>query len=109
MGGLASLVAAANVTPRGHRCRQRLGPARFRGMDALETRAAAAGPGALPRCGRRRQRGLRLLEGRRGDARRYRPRRNKRLEALPGSPHGIGLMAGSARAKALVEGFLKGH
>jgi len=33
----------------------------------------------------------------------------KRLELLPGTLHGIGLMAGSARAKALVEGFLRGQ
>jgi hypothetical protein len=34
---------------------------------------------------------------------------DKRLEVLPGSLHGIGLIAGSSRAKASVEGFLKGH
>jgi hypothetical protein len=34
---------------------------------------------------------------------------DKRLEVLPGSLHGIALMAGSARAKAAVEGFLSGH
>ena len=31
---------------------------------------------------------------------------DKRLEVLPGSLHGIGLMAGSARAKSAVETFL---
>ena len=32
---------------------------------------------------------------------------NKRLEVLPGNLHGIALMAGSARAKELVESFLR--
>ena len=34
---------------------------------------------------------------------------DKRLEILPGTLHGIGLIAGSARAKALVEAFLAAH
>ncbi len=34
---------------------------------------------------------------------------DKQLELLPGALHGIALMAGSARARASVESFLKGH
>jgi len=34
---------------------------------------------------------------------------DKRLELLPGGPHGVGLVAGSARTKALVETFLRVH
>ncbi|HWL32634.1 MAG TPA: hypothetical protein VNP89_03435, partial [Gaiellaceae bacterium] len=35
--------------------------------------------------------------------------KDKRLELLPGAAHGIGLMASSAKAKSLVEGFLRAH
>jgi hypothetical protein len=33
--------------------------------------------------------------------------KDKRVELLPGVAHGIGLVASSARARALVEGFLR--
>jgi len=34
---------------------------------------------------------------------------DKRLEVLPGTAHGVGLISVSARAKALVESFLRTH
>ena len=34
---------------------------------------------------------------------------DKRLQILPGSQHGVALVAGSARARALIEGFLRKH
>ena len=35
--------------------------------------------------------------------------KDKRLELLPGTAHGIGLVASSAKAKSLIEAFLRGH
>ncbi len=108
MGGLASLVAAANVTPPVTGVVSVSGPARFRGMDALKTAPrlrvpvlylAAAGD---DNAGFDFSKDAEALHAATTSA-------GKRLEVLPGSLHGIGLMAGSARAKALVEGFLKGH
>ena len=51
MGGLASLVAAANVTPPVTGVVSVSGPARFRGMDALKSAPRLRVPGALPRRG----------------------------------------------------------
>jgi pimeloyl-ACP methyl ester carboxylesterase len=34
---------------------------------------------------------------------------DRRLEILPGRLHGVALLAGSPRARSLVEGFLKEH
>ena len=34
---------------------------------------------------------------------------DKRLQVLPGGQHGVALVAGSARARALIEIFLSGH
>ena len=61
MGGLASLVAGANVTPAVDRRRQRLVTGALPRHGRAQVGAAAACPRALPRCGGRRQRGLRLL------------------------------------------------
>jgi hypothetical protein len=34
---------------------------------------------------------------------------DKRLQILPGSQHGVALVGGSPRARALIEGFLRAH
>ena len=69
MGGIASLVAGANVKPAVDGVVSVSAPARFMGMNAVGDRAAAARAGALPRRRRRRQRRLRLLRGRPRDVR----------------------------------------
>jgi pimeloyl-ACP methyl ester carboxylesterase len=108
MGGLASLVAAANVTPAVAGVVSISGPARFRGMDALKSAprlrvpvlylAAASDDNA----GFDFSNDAKAMHSATASA-------DKRLEVLPGAAHGIALVAGSARAKAAVEGFLKGH
>jgi pimeloyl-ACP methyl ester carboxylesterase len=108
MGGIASLVAGANVTPSVAGVISISSPARFRGMDAVRAATrlrvpvlylAAAGDDSA---GYDFSRDAETMHSATAAA-------DKRLEVLPGAGHGIGLMAGSARAKAAVESFLSGH
>ena len=108
MGGIASLVAGVNVTPAVDGVVSISSPARFRGMDALKTAPRLRVP-------------VLYLAAEGDDSGGYdfsqdaeamhtaTASTDKRLQVLPGSLHGIGLIAGSTRAKAAVEGFLKGH
>jgi pimeloyl-ACP methyl ester carboxylesterase len=108
MGGIAALVAGVNVTPAVTGLVAVSAPARFRGMDAVRTAprlrvpvlyVAAEGD---DNAGYDFSQDAETMEAATASA-------DKRLEVLPGSLHGIALMAGSARAKAAVEGFLSGH
>ena len=108
MGGIASLVAGANVTPAVAGVVSISSPARFRGMDALKTAPRLRVPVLYlaaegdDNAGYDFSQDAEALHAATAST-------DKRLDVLPGSLHGIGLIAGSARAKAAVEGFLKGH
>jgi pimeloyl-ACP methyl ester carboxylesterase len=105
MGGLASLVAAANVTPPVDGVVSVSGPARFRGLDAVKTAPRLRVPVLYlaaeddDNAGFDFSADARALDAATASA-------DKRLEILPGTLHGIALMAGSARARTLVEEFL---
>ena len=108
MGGLASLVAGANVTPAVTGVVSISSPARFRGMDALKTAPRLRVPVLYLAAAGDDNAGFDFSQD--AEAMHAATASNdKRLEVLPGSLHGIGLIAGSTRAKAAVEGFLKGH
>jgi hypothetical protein len=108
MGGIASVVAAAQVSPRIDGVVSVSSPGAYRGMNAI----AAAGRLRVPA----------LFLAARGDVNggydfgrdakalhAAAASKRKRLELLPGSLHGIGLVGGSPRAKAAIEAFLQGH
>jgi alpha-beta hydrolase superfamily lysophospholipase len=108
MGGLAAVVAGANVTPPLAGVVSVSSPARFRGLDGVK-----AGP-------RLRVPVLYLAATADDNAgydfsadaetlHRAAASKDKRLELLPGAAHGIALVASSARAKASIESFLRGH
>ena len=108
MGGIASLVAGVNVTPAVDGVVSISAPARFRGMDALRTAPRLRVPVLYLAAGGDDSAGYDFSE----DAEAMHAATaaaDKRLEVLPGSLHGIGLVASSTRAKAAVEGFLRGH
>jgi pimeloyl-ACP methyl ester carboxylesterase len=108
MGGIASLVAGVNVTPAVDGVVAISAPARFRGMDAVKTAPRLRVPVLYlaaegdDNAGYDFSRDAESMHAATAAA-------DKRLELLPGPLHGIGLVAGSARAKAAVETFLKGH
>src|SRR5688500_104627 len=106
MGGIASLVAGVNVTPPVDGVVSISAPARFRGLDALKSAPrlrvpvlylAAAGD---DNAGFDFSQDAEAMHAATAAA-------DRRLEVLPGALHGIGLVAGSARAKALIEAFLR--
>ena len=106
MGGIASLVAGVNVTPAVDGVVSISSPARFRGMDALKTAPRLQVPVLYLAAEEDDNAGFDFSQ----DAEAMyaaTASANKRLEVLPGSLHGIALMAGSARAKELVETFLR--
>lgn len=108
MGGIASLVAGVNVTPAVDGVVSVSAPARFRGMDAVETAPRLRVPVLYVAAEGDDNAGYDFSQ----DAEAMHAATaaaDKRLEVLPGALHGIGLVAGSARAKAAVETFLKGH
>ena len=108
MGGIASLVAGVNVTPAVDGVVSVSAPARFMSMDAVATAPRLRVPV--------------LYFAADGDeisghdfsvdaAEMHAATRaaDKRLEILPGRLHGVALVGGSPRAKALIEAFLKRH
>ena len=108
MGGIASLVAGVNVTPAVDGVVSISAPARFRGMDAVKTAPRLRVPVLYLAADGDDNAGYDFSQ----DAQAMHAATaaaDKRLEVLPGTLHGIGLIAGSARAKSIVEGFLKGH
>jgi len=108
MGGIASVVAGANITPPLAGVVSVSAPARYRGMDGIK-----AGP--------RLRVPVLYLAATADDNGGYdfskdaeamfakTAAKDKRLALLPGAAHGIGLMASSAKAKSLVEAFLRTH
>ena len=106
MGGIAAVVAGANVSPPLAGVVSVSAPARYRGMDGVK-----AGP--------RLRVPVLYLAATADDNAGYdfskdaeamfakTASRNKRLDLLPGAAHGIGLVTASARARASVESFLK--
>ena len=108
MGGIASLVAGINVTPAVDGVVSISAPARFRGMDAVKTAPRLRVPVLYLATDGDNNAGYDFSQ----DAEAMHAATaaaDKRLEVLPGTLHGIGLIAGSARAKSVVEGFLRGH
>ena len=108
MGGIAAVVAGANVSPPLAGVVSISSPARFRGMDGVKAGARLRVPVLYLAATADDNGGYDFSE----DAKalhRAAASKDKRLELLPGSAHGIGLVASSARAKALVESFLKAH
>ena len=106
MGGIASLVAGVNVKPAVDGVVSVSSPARFRGMDALKTAPRLQVPVLYLAAEEDDNAGFDFSQ----DAEAMytaTASADKRLEVLPGSLHGIALMAGSARAKELVETFLR--
>ena len=107
MGGVASLVAAANVKPAVTGVVSVSAPARFRGMDALETAKRLRVPVLYLAAEEDDNAGFDFAQ----DAETMHAATassDKRLEVLPGSLHGIapdGRLR--ARAKAAVESFLQ--
>jgi pimeloyl-ACP methyl ester carboxylesterase len=106
MGGIAAVTAAANIAPAVDGVVSVSAPARFRGMDAVKTAPRLRVPVLYlaaeddDNAGYDFSEDATALEAATASA-------DKRLEILPGSLHGIGLVGGSARAKALVEVFLR--
>ena len=108
MGGIASLVAGASIKPAVAGVVSISAPARFRGMNAVATAPRLKMPVLYVAAEGDDNAGFDFSE----DARKLHAATasaDKRLEIVPGTLHGIGLVAGSARVKALVEGFLKGR
>jgi len=106
MGGIAALVAAANVVPAVDGVVSVSAPAQFNGMDAVKTAPRLQVP-VLYVAAEGDDYGDFSKDAKAMHA--VTASADKRLELLPGALHGIELMAGSARAKALVEGFLAGR
>jgi alpha-beta hydrolase superfamily lysophospholipase len=108
MGGIASLVAGANVTPPVDGVVSLSAPARFRGLDAVRTAPRLRVPVLYLAAEGDDNAGYDFSE----DARAMHAATaaaDRRLEILPGRLHGVALLAGSPRARSLVEGFLKEH
>ena len=108
MGGIASLVAGANVKPPVDGVVSISSPARFRGLDAAATAPRLRVPVLYlaaeddDNAGYDFSRDAETMHAATSSA-------DKQLELLPGPLHGVGLLAGSGAAKALVEGFLAAH
>ena len=109
MGALAGVVAGASVTPPPLAGVVSVSaPARFRGMDGI----AAAKRLRVPVLYLAATQDVNAGYDFAADAKalhRAGGSRDKRVQLLPGYDHGIGLVASSARARTLVEGFLRGH
>ena len=108
MGGIAALVAGANTSPRVDGVVSVSAPARFMGMNAAATAPRLRTPVLYLAAELDDNAGFDFSE----DAEEMYAKTaavDKQLEVLPGTGHGVGLIAGSPGAKALVEGFLKVH
>ena len=108
MGGIASLVAAVNVSPAIDGVVSISSPSRFRGMDALKSAPRLRVPVLYlaaaddDNAGYDFSRDAEAMHAATAAA-------DKRIEVLPGSWHGIALVAESPQAKALIEAFLGAH
>ena len=108
MGGLAAVVAGANVTPALAGVVSISSPARFRGMDGVKAGPRLRVPMLYLAATADDNAGFDFSE----DAEAMFAKtaaKDKRLELLPGPEHGIALVGRSTKAKGLVEAFLKTH
>ena len=108
MGGIASLVAGANVKPAVDGVVSVSAPARFMGMNATASAPRLRVPVLYLAAEGDDNAGYDFSE----DAREMHASTvaaDKRLEILPGAQHGVALVAGSPRVKTLIESFLQGH
>jgi pimeloyl-ACP methyl ester carboxylesterase len=108
MGGIAAVVAGANVSPPLAGLVSISSPARYRGMDGVKAGPRLRVPVLYLAATADDNGGFDFSK----DAEAMFAKtaaKDKRLELLPGAAHGIGLMASSARAKTLVERFLRAH
>ena len=108
MGGIASLVAAANVKPAVDGVVSVSAPARFMGMNATVSAPRLRVPVLYLAAEDDDNAGYDFS----ADAREMHAATgavDKRLQILPGSSHGVALVAGSPRARTLIETFLKAH
>jgi pimeloyl-ACP methyl ester carboxylesterase len=106
MGGIASLTAGASVKPPVDGVVSISSPAKFMGMNAVASAPRLRVPVLYLAATGDDNAGYDFSE----DAEAMLAKTaaaDKRLELLPGTAHGVALVASSARAKALVEGFLK--
>jgi len=108
MGGIASLVAGANAKPAVDGVVSISSPARYRGMDGVATGPRLRVP-VLHLAARGDDNGAYDFSEDAKQLHAAATSADKRLELLPGSLHGIGLVAGSTRATAAVERFLSTH
>ena len=107
MGGLAAVVAGANVSPPLAGVVSVSSPARFRGMDGVKAGPRLRVPVLYLAATADDNAGFDFSE----DAKALHQAaasKDKRLELLPGSQHGIDLVAGSARARTSIEASSKG-
>jgi pimeloyl-ACP methyl ester carboxylesterase len=105
MGGIAAVVAGANVSPPLAGVVSVSAPARYRGMDGVKAGPRLRVPVLYLAATADDNAGYDFSK----DAQalyKAAASRDKRLELLPGAAHGIGLVASSTKAKSLVEGFL---
>ena len=108
MGGIAAVVAGANVSPPLTGVVSVSSPARYRGMDGVKVGPRLRVPVLYlaatedDNAGYDFSEDATALHAAAGST-------DKRLELLPGAQHGIALVGGSAAARAAVEGFLKAH
>jgi alpha-beta hydrolase superfamily lysophospholipase len=108
MGGIASLVAGTSVKPAVDGVVSVSAPARFMGLNAAATAPRLRVPVLYLAAEGDDNAGYDFSD----DAREmYKATAagDKRLEVLPGSRHGVDLVAGSPRVRALIEVFLKRH
>ena len=108
MGGIAAVVAGANVSPPLTGVVSVSSPARYRGMDGVKVGPRLRVPVLYLAATEDDNAGYDFSE----DATALHAAAaatDKRLELLPGPLHGIALVGGSAPARAAVEGFLKTH
>jgi pimeloyl-ACP methyl ester carboxylesterase len=106
MGGIATLTAGASVKPPVDGVISVSGPAKFMGMNAVASVPRLRVPVLYLAATGDDNAGFDFSE----DAEAMFAKTaaaDKRLELLPGSAHGVALMASSARARTLVESFLK--
>ena len=108
MGGIAAVVAGANISPPLAGVVSVSSPVRFRGMDGVKVGPRLRVPVLYVAATGDDNAGYDFSE----DATTLHAAAastDKRLELLPGPLHGIALIGGSAPARAAVEGFLKAH
>jgi pimeloyl-ACP methyl ester carboxylesterase len=108
MGGLAAVVAGANVSPPLAGVVSVSSPARYRGMDGVKAGPRLRVPLLYLAATADDNAGYDFSENA-DTLHRAAASKDKRLELLPGAAHGIELVASSTKAKTLIEGFLKGH